>query len=154
MVRPTSPKLHHIHGLPNSKAYPYVHKSEVPQHFAAIRAGAPSPLTDFAHDAREKRSKADRSTDFTETVYYGKIPKPAFISDVRKRRPGQTEWSHVVEELPMEQSERGERLRGELQYGSEQLDHSGAYRGWIGKWLWLCTHFQRENFWKSSFIIF
>lgn len=128
-VRPTSPKLHHVHGLPNSKAYPYVRKSEVPQHFVAIRAGAPSPLAGFAHDVREKRSRVDRSTDFTETVHYGKLPKPALVADVRKRRQGQLERSHVVEELPMGQSELAELLLGELQYGREQLDHNSTYRG-------------------------
>ncbi|KAF1994922.1 hypothetical protein P154DRAFT_539195 [Amniculicola lignicola CBS 123094] len=43
-TRPRSPKLHHIHGLPHSHDYPYVHRSEVALHLEALRARSPSPL--------------------------------------------------------------------------------------------------------------
>ncbi|KAF1834684.1 hypothetical protein BDW02DRAFT_579370 [Decorospora gaudefroyi] len=78
-VRPISPKLHYLHGLPNSKAYPYVHKREVVQHIAAIRAGAASPLADVAH-AASTRTTISTVTDFSETVHYGRALSPAFAT--------------------------------------------------------------------------
>ncbi|OAL46635.1 hypothetical protein IQ07DRAFT_603365 [Pyrenochaeta sp. DS3sAY3a] len=49
---PKSPKLHHVHGLPGWKDHPYVHKHEVEQHLAALRAGSPSPLREIAELSR------------------------------------------------------------------------------------------------------
>lgn len=101
-VRPTSPRLHYLHGLPDSKAYPYVRKSEVQQHFAALRAGSPSPLAEFALAAEQQKRKQDRSADFSETVYYGRIPKPALVPEMEKRdcpeQPGRSNVVVVVEE--------------------------------------------------------
>jgi hypothetical protein len=71
-VRPQSPKLHHLHCLPNAKSHPYVHKHEVDMHLAALRAGSPSPLRQPVE--RETRMFADLREpyqDFSRTVFYG-----------------------------------------------------------------------------------
>lgn len=64
-VRTTSPKLHRLHGLPDSKAYPYVHRREVQENVAAIRAGTSSPSADFAN-AVQQRKEWNESVDFSD----------------------------------------------------------------------------------------
>jgi hypothetical protein len=104
-VRPLSPKLHYLHGLPNSKAYPYVRKSEVAQHIAAIAAGSPSPLADVARAARQRNEGKDMSRDFSKTVFYGNDHAPGFTVqseplEPRLPRPRVTQpGTIVVEEL-------------------------------------------------------
>jgi len=77
---PDSPKLHHIHGLPKAKDYPYVHKREVVEHLAAIRAGAPSPVRDAQIEAERASSapNVSRAPDWSDTVFYpsGRSPVP------------------------------------------------------------------------------
>jgi hypothetical protein len=71
--RPISPKLHHIYGLPKSKHFPYVHKHEVEPHFAALRAGSPSPLLpsiDAVARAPTARRTKSETTDYSRTVFY------------------------------------------------------------------------------------
>ncbi|KAF2632966.1 hypothetical protein BU25DRAFT_454120 [Macroventuria anomochaeta] len=70
MKKPASPKLHHLHGLPNSENFPFVHKHEIPKHAIAIRAGSTSPLTDQSNSPRTSPSKRG-SSDYSNTVYYG-----------------------------------------------------------------------------------
>ncbi|KAF1940070.1 hypothetical protein EJ02DRAFT_467639 [Clathrospora elynae] len=73
-VRPTSPKLHHLHGLPNTKTYPYVHKREVNRHLAAIQAGTPSTLTQAFGSINLTTSTL--FTDYSETVCYDRSLSP------------------------------------------------------------------------------
>ncbi|KAF2024075.1 hypothetical protein EK21DRAFT_79489 [Setomelanomma holmii] len=71
-ARPISPKLHHIHGLPHAKDYPYVHKHEVEAHMAALHAGSPSTL--LRHIEEVTTSAANVRPiypDYSRTVYYG-----------------------------------------------------------------------------------
>ncbi|KAF2678593.1 hypothetical protein K458DRAFT_137349 [Lentithecium fluviatile CBS 122367] len=69
---PTPPKLHHLHGLPGSRQFPYAHKHEVPAHLAAIQAGTPSPVRDFQVEAeRTANTPTPGITDWTRTVQYG-----------------------------------------------------------------------------------
>ncbi|EMD87945.1 hypothetical protein COCHEDRAFT_1112396 [Bipolaris maydis C5] len=93
----TSPKLHYLHGLPDSKAYPYVHKKEVKDHLAAIDAGISSPLAEFAFTVKQQEER-NRYTDFSETVFYGNSPSPALVSDVHKLFPEQSRHGNVVVE--------------------------------------------------------
>lgn len=96
-VRTTSPKLHYLHGLPDSKAYPYVHKKEVKDHLAAIDAGVSSHLAEFAFTVNQQKER-NRYTDFSETVFYGNSPSPALVSDVHKLFPEQSRCGNVVVE--------------------------------------------------------
>lgn len=41
------PKLHHIHGLPNAHDHPFVDRSEVAEHFEALRLGRGSPVLEY-----------------------------------------------------------------------------------------------------------
>ncbi|KAF1847033.1 uncharacterized protein K460DRAFT_413841 [Cucurbitaria berberidis CBS 394.84] len=70
-VRSASPRLHHIHGLPNAKDYPYVHKREVEGHLAALRAGSPSPLR-LRVDRPSSANTLPAVADYSETVFYGR----------------------------------------------------------------------------------
>ncbi|KAJ4984559.1 mitochondrial outer membrane protein [Stagonosporopsis vannaccii] len=65
-----SPKLHYIHGLPDSEEFPFIHKHEIPQHAIALRAGSTSPLTDRTRFPRD-RTDADKLLDYSKTVQYG-----------------------------------------------------------------------------------
>ncbi|EUC47332.1 hypothetical protein COCMIDRAFT_90494 [Bipolaris oryzae ATCC 44560] len=96
-MRTTSPKLHYLHGLPDSKAYPYVHKKEVKEHLAAIDAGLSSPLAQFAFTVNQQKER-NRYTDFSETIFYGNNPSPALVSDVHRLFPEQSRHSNVVVE--------------------------------------------------------
>jgi len=121
-VRPTSPKLHHIHGLPNSKAYPFIYKREVSRHLTALHAGSPSPLADFAH-AAQARTSVDVTTDYSETVYYGSRILPAFSPTPDQRLSPQRSLSNVVVEQTANSSEQDltPRLRGG---GEEERAHN------------------------------
>ena len=121
-VRPTSPKLHHIHGLPNSKAYPFIYKREVSRHLTALHAGSPSPLADFAH-AAQARTSVDVATDYSETVYYGSRILPAFSPTPDQRLSPQRSLSNVVVEQTANSSEQDltPRLRGG---GEEERAHN------------------------------
>ncbi|KZM26521.1 hypothetical protein ST47_g2344 [Ascochyta rabiei] len=68
--KPASPKLHHIHGLPKSENFPFIHRHEIPKHAVALRAGSASPLTDRSESPRSP-SKVRGQHDHSETVYYG-----------------------------------------------------------------------------------
>jgi hypothetical protein len=70
-VRPKSPKLHHLHCLPNAKFHPYVHKHEISAHIAALRAGSPSPLRRPIHEERTPVDPHEPYEDFSRTVFYG-----------------------------------------------------------------------------------
>ncbi|EUC32118.1 hypothetical protein COCCADRAFT_27284 [Bipolaris zeicola 26-R-13] len=96
-VRTTSPKLHYLHGLPDSKAYPYVHKREVKDHLAAIDAGVSSPLAEFAFTVNRQKER-NRYTDFSETVFYGSCPSPTLVSDVHRLLPEQSRRSNTIVE--------------------------------------------------------
>jgi hypothetical protein len=132
-VRPTSLKLHYIHGLPNSKAYPYVRKHEVKQHIAAMHAGSPSPLIDLARAAHAKTANVDLSRDFSETVFYGRGERVEFtvgrdaggrVPRPRAHQPGnidmvELEAGRNVVKRPSREvpGSTGERLgRGEVQH--------------------------------------
>jgi hypothetical protein len=80
-VRPISPKLHHIHGLPGAKKYPYVHKREVEAHLAALRAGSPSSLRCSIDEAPPSVVPPGSSYDYSETVFYG----TSFSSNTNRR---------------------------------------------------------------------
>ncbi|KAF1933319.1 uncharacterized protein M421DRAFT_395301 [Didymella exigua CBS 183.55] len=67
---PTSPKLHHLSLLPHSENYPFVHKSEIPQHAIALRAGSSSPLNNRTNSPRNAPNMRETS-DFSDIVYYG-----------------------------------------------------------------------------------
>jgi hypothetical protein len=128
-VRPISPKLHYHHGLPNSKDYPYVRESEVSQHLDAIRAGAPSPLIDFARAARRKKA-SDRTTNFSETVFYGHKFSAAFTNSAEHRRLAQPPRSNLVVEGYLETGGHVvvERPHPEQQASIDaQLYHSNVY---------------------------
>jgi hypothetical protein len=89
---PKSPKLHHFHGLPNSKDYPYVHRYEVSQHLAAIRAGASSPVRDHQLEAEERARIVPNNpglSDWSSTVYYarGRSPVPTRGSTPPEAQP-------------------------------------------------------------------
>lgn len=80
---PTSPRLHHIHGLPRAAEYPYVHKHEVARHLAAHAAGAPSPVihprtTSSSRSRSRSTSTSPPPIDFSETIHYagGVSPVP------------------------------------------------------------------------------
>lgn len=64
-----TPKLHHIHGTPKAKDYPYMHKSEVKEHLVAVRAGSPSLLDQGSSEPGFVATTA-AVTDYSETVYY------------------------------------------------------------------------------------
>jgi hypothetical protein len=70
-VRPQSPKLHHIHCLPNAKSHPYVYKHEIPAHIAALCAGSPSPLRQPIREERTPVDPREPYQDFSRTVFYG-----------------------------------------------------------------------------------
>jgi hypothetical protein len=76
-VRPISPKLHHLHGLPGAKASPYVHKREVDAHLAALRAGAPSPLRRSADESKTSADHRESQQDYSQTIYYGNTTSSA-----------------------------------------------------------------------------
>jgi hypothetical protein len=128
-VRPISPKLHYHRGLPNSKDYPYVRESEVSQHLDAIRAGAPSPLIDFARAARRKKA-SNRTTDFSETVFYGHKFSAVFTNSAEQRRLAQPPRSNLVVEGCLETGGHVvvERPHPEQQASIDaQLYHSNVY---------------------------
>ncbi|KAF2252199.1 hypothetical protein BU26DRAFT_252673 [Trematosphaeria pertusa] len=85
--RPKSPKIHHIHGLPHARDYPYVHKHEVEKHLAALRAGEPTPVADIQrgvgrpHTAVGSRGS---SRDYSETVFYGRGASPVSTASSRQ----------------------------------------------------------------------
>jgi hypothetical protein len=86
---PTTPKLHHIHGLPRSREYPYVHKHELAQHLTAQAAGAPSSFipprtTSSSRSRSQSTSTSPPPVDFSKTIYYprGVSPTP------RRPQPG------------------------------------------------------------------
>src|SRR5437764_3150 len=81
VLRPVSPKLHHIHGLPAAKKYPYVHKREVEAHLAALHAGSPSPLRRSTDEATPSVVLPGSSYDYSETVFYG----TSFFSSANRR---------------------------------------------------------------------
>jgi hypothetical protein len=70
-VRPQSPRLHHLHCLPNAKSHPYVHKHEILAHIAALRAGSPSPLRQPIHEEHTPPDPHKPNQDFSRTVFYG-----------------------------------------------------------------------------------
>ena len=128
-VRPISPKLHYHRYLRNSKDYPYVRESEVSQHLDAIRAGAPSPLIDFARAARRKKT-SDPTTDFSETVFYGQKFSAAFTNSAEQRQSSQPSRSNLVVEGYLETGGHVvvERPRLEQQASIDaQLYHSSVY---------------------------
>jgi len=128
-VRPISPKLHYHRYLRNSKDYPYVRESEVSQHLDAIRAGAPSPLIDFARAARRKKT-SDPTTDFSETVFYGQKFSAAFTDSAEQRQLSQPSRSNLVVEGYLETGGHVvvERPRPEQQASIDaQLYHSNVY---------------------------
>ncbi|RMZ71149.1 f-box domain-containing [Pyrenophora seminiperda CCB06] len=132
-VRPASPKLHHIHGLPNAKAYPFVHKREVTQHLAVIRAGSPSSLSDFAHAAQSRNtSSVSLTTDYSETIYYGPIISRAFSPTPERRRSPQMRRGNVLVEHT---ANRGGQVVAEHSNQeqpastNQQLYHSNVSRG-------------------------
>ncbi|KAG9190984.1 hypothetical protein G6011_09072 [Alternaria panax] len=77
--------------------HPYVLRSEMSQHLDAIRAGEPSPLLDFAHAARLKKAPG-RTTDFSETVFYGQKFSAAFTNTPEQRQSLQPPRSNFVVE--------------------------------------------------------
>ncbi|KAL6709204.1 hypothetical protein ACN47E_002020 [Coniothyrium glycines] len=79
-AKPISPKLHHIHGISGAQKVPYVHRHEVEEHLAALRAGATSPLLQMPDSTSTRVSPT--TTDFSETVYYGRG-----FSSVTARQP-------------------------------------------------------------------
>ncbi|CAN9271098.1 unnamed protein product [Alternaria alternata] len=129
-VRPISPRLHYHHGLPNSKDYPYVLKSEVSQHLDAIRAGEPSPLIDFACAARLKKA-SDRMTDFSETVFYGQKFSAAFGPIPEQHSSLQPPRSTLIVERSLDTGGHVviERPRPEQQASINALLHSGDKPG-------------------------
>ncbi|KAI0584876.1 hypothetical protein TUN199_01984 [Pyrenophora tritici-repentis] len=129
-VRPTSPKLHYIHGLPNSKAYPYIYKREVTHHLAAVRAGSPSPLADFAL-AAQTRTSVNMTTDYSETVYYGSRMSSAFSPTPEQHRSRQPRRGNVVVEQTANRDGYvvTEHPHLHQQAGIQQhVDHSNAHR--------------------------
>lgn len=128
-VRPISPKLHYHRYLRNSKDYPYVRESEVSQHLDVIRAGAPSPLVDFARAARRKKT-LDPITDFSETVFYGQKFSAAFTNSAEQRQLSQPSRSNLVVEGYLETGGHVvvERPRPEQQASIDaQLYHSSVH---------------------------
>ncbi|KAF2790003.1 hypothetical protein K505DRAFT_365130 [Melanomma pulvis-pyrius CBS 109.77] len=87
---PASPKLHHIHGLPRAKDYPYVHKREVARHLAAQQAGLPSPIS-------STRTSPTRR-GIPETVFYRRGVPPVPRSP---GRPKARSNIHTHANLPM-----------------------------------------------------
>lgn len=83
--KPTSPKLHHLPLLPHSENHPFVHRREIPKHAIALQAGSSSPLTDRSKSPRTS-SKVDRTTDYSDTVYYGgrRSSLPSHLIDFKK----------------------------------------------------------------------
>ncbi|ORY15252.1 hypothetical protein BCR34DRAFT_585153 [Clohesyomyces aquaticus] len=67
-----NPKLHHIHGLPRSRDYPYIHKHEVRHHLASGGvAAARRPHTAAVVEVAAARPESGGSdTDYSETVFY------------------------------------------------------------------------------------
>ncbi|KAH8639439.1 hypothetical protein IG631_07209 [Alternaria alternata] len=139
-VRPISPRLHYHHGLPNSKDYPYVLKSEVSQHLDAIRASKPSPLIDFACAARLKKA-SDRMTDFSETVFYGQKFSAAFGPIPEQRSSLQPPRSTLIVERSLDTGGHVviERPRPEQQASIIALLHSGD------KYSRRATHLSQQN---------
>jgi len=93
----TTPKLHHIHGLPRSREYPYVHKHELAQHLTAQAAGAPSPCippgtTSSSRSRSRSTSTSPPPVDFSKTIYYPRrvspIPPPGVM-------PGSNPPTHI-----------------------------------------------------------
>lgn len=84
--KPASPKLHHIHGLPKSDNFPYVHNYEIPKHAAALCAGSTSPLTNRSNSPRSP-SSAHGSPDYSSTVYYGDKTSPSSTTRTATPKP-------------------------------------------------------------------
>ncbi|KAH7067499.1 hypothetical protein BKA63DRAFT_495319 [Paraphoma chrysanthemicola] len=85
-VRPVSPKLHHLHGLPHAKEYPYVHKHEVEAHLIAIRTGSPSTLLRHIGEVTSSVDPREPYANYSQTVFYGQT-----FSLASSRRPSQPE---------------------------------------------------------------
>lgn len=110
--KPSNPKLHHVHGLPNSENFSFVHRHEISKHAVALRAGSTSPSTD--------RSKSPRSVsgiggtyDYSNTVYYGDrtspfsnsndgAPKPHVTTVLVKRVQASGSVAVDLQALPLE----------------------------------------------------
>ncbi|KAH6875825.1 hypothetical protein BKA58DRAFT_129408 [Alternaria rosae] len=115
--------------LERNEDYPYVRESEVSQHLDAIRAGAPSPLVDFARAARRKKT-LDPITDFSETVFYGQKFSAAFTNSAEQRQLSQPSCSNLVVEGYLETGGHVvvERPRPEQQASIDaQLYHSSVH---------------------------
>jgi hypothetical protein len=112
---PTAPILHHVHGLPRSREYPYVHKNDVAQHLAAQAAGAPSPIIPLRTTSRSRSRSRSTSTspppiDFSETIYY-----PREVSPVpRKPPPGVMPGSNPPTHIHRRQLESNDQVRSRL----------------------------------------
>ncbi|KAL5114164.1 hypothetical protein ACEQ8H_007961 [Pleosporales sp. CAS-2024a] len=77
--------MHHLDLVPGTHHHPFVHRREVDQHMAALRAGSPSTLRsridelelelEAGRDAASPRfdwsDAGGRYHDFSRTVYYG-----------------------------------------------------------------------------------
>ncbi len=66
----SSPKIHHIHVLPNAKAYPYVHRNEALQSRSVSPKGKLS-IVEPSKDGRNAAAVPRRRADYSETVFYG-----------------------------------------------------------------------------------
>lgn len=84
--KPSSPKLHHIHGLPNSEDFSFVHRHEIPKHAIALRAGSTSPLTDRSTNLKYSPSVRGPS-DFSDTVYYSGKNDTSSASQTSTQKP-------------------------------------------------------------------
>ena len=96
--KPASPKLHHIHGLPNSESFPFVHKHEISKHAIALRAGSTSPLTDRNNNPRNSPNILE-PLDYSNTVYYRDKNSPSPVGRVTAPKPQVT--TVVVKQVPV-----------------------------------------------------
>jgi hypothetical protein len=123
-IRPVSPKLHHLDLIPGTKEHPYVYKSEVDAHMAAMRAGAPSPLRRSIDEAHHMTTAISRSplSDYSRTVFYGTTSSSA---SARRLSPDKIlQQVHAAGTIVIEEGRQG----GIPLDVNAELGNSGVYR--------------------------
>jgi hypothetical protein len=132
-TRPVSPKLHHLHGLPDAKYHPFVHRCEVDAHLAALRAGSPSPLCDSIDEGRTVVGPEEPYLDFSRTVYYGTTthwgPIRHSYEDHLSPPSGPRYTSTIIDRIQIGGNiviEEGRR--GGIPSWERELERSGVYR--------------------------
>jgi hypothetical protein len=132
-TRPMSPKLHHLHGLPSAKDYPYVHRREVDAHIAALRTGSPSPLR-YRIDEVRHGTQCAGTTDYSRTVFYGHTKCSSFKNHLHKNRTVSPSAPHSGTTVRQRKEARGsiivdKRQRGGIPIPLDlELESSSVYQ--------------------------